>query len=120
FGEAGPALVHNMIVGKRNDLDAVGFERFRQGDRGVEHKRLRSVRVGRGDRRFEVDEAEVSAAKDVAYLAQEGAPTLAAFAGSRGGGADRLMRNDVSSNGKADLGHVMGQRGNGRGSTGVG
>ena len=75
--------------------------------------------MGRGHGRFEVDEAEVSAAEDVAYVAKEGSPALAAFAGCGCGGADRLMGNDVSSDGKADLGQVMRQRGNGRGSTGV-
>ena len=111
--EAGPALIHHVIVGEGDDPDAVGLQRIKKGNRRVELKWLGALRVRRSHRGFEVDEAKVGLLEDVAYVCKERAPALGAFSGSGRGGADRLMWNHVASHGKADLGQLVGIRNDG-------
>ena len=89
LGKSGPALIHHMVVGEGDDLDAVGLQRVDQRDRRVEHEGLGAVRVRRSHRSFQVDEAEVGALEDVGTSAksapQPAAPSPAAAAAARTG-----------------------------------
>ncbi len=113
FGKAGPALVHDVVIGKGDDLDAVGLEGFGQGGGGVEHERLRATGVGGCHGSLEVDETEVCRAKDVADITEKPAPALDTFSICGRGGAHRLVGNDISGDGEGYLGKVMGVGGGG-------
>ena len=114
FGKAGPALIHDMVVGEGDDFDAAGLERLRQRDRRVEHEGLGALGVVGRDRRFEVDEAEVGGLKDVGDVGEERCPALDAIAAGGGCGANGFMRNDIAGDGKADPGEFMRIGSNGR------
>ena len=103
LGKARPALVHHVVVGERDDLDAVGLQRVDQGNRRVEEEWLGAVRVRWSHGRLQIHKAEVRPFEDVGNLGEERAPAHRARSGGRGGGAHRLMRNHVAGHGKADL-----------------
>ena len=50
LGKPGPALIHDVVVGEGDDLDAAGLERLGQGDRSVEHEGLGALGVSWGRR----------------------------------------------------------------------
>jgi len=76
FGEAGPTLVHDVVIGEGDDFDAAGFESVKQGDGGVKHEGLAAFGVGRGHRGFEVHETEVGMLEDVGDIGEQGAPSV--------------------------------------------
>ena len=108
FGEAGPALVHDVVVGEGDDFDAAGLEGLGQRDGRVEHEGLAAAGVGGGDRGFHIDEAEVGGLKDVGDVGEERGPALGTGAGGGGGGANCLVGDDVTGDGEADLGDLVG------------
>ena len=118
LGKAGPALIHDVVVGKGDDLDAAGLEGVDKGDRGVKHEGFGAAGVGGGDRGLHVDETEVGAMEDVGDVAEEGGPALHAVSAGSRRGADRLVGNDVAGHGEGDLGERMGKR-HRRGSSGA-
>ena len=107
LGKPRPALVHHVVVGKRNNLDPAGLQRLGQRHRRVEHERLRSLRVLRSHRRLQVDEPEIRALENVAHIAEQRSPALRAACRSIGRRPHRLMRNHVAGNRKAHPGKVV-------------
>ena len=93
-------------------LDAAGLESLGQLDGGIEEEGLGAVGVLGGDGGFEIDEAEVGAVEDVGDVGEEGGPALLGVSGGLGGGADRLVGDDVAGDGKGDLGEIVGIRSN--------
>ncbi len=70
LGKARPSLVHDVIVGERNNLDPGGLQGLGKCDRSVEHEWLDALGVVRGDRRLHVDESEIGGAEDVGHVGE--------------------------------------------------
>ena len=110
FGEAGPPLVHNVVIGEGDYFDTTGLEGLWQGEGCVEHEGLAALGVVRGDGRLHIDEAEVGVMKDVGNVGEEGDPALDAGAFGSGSGANGLVRDDIAGDSEGDPGQLVGIR----------
>jgi len=107
LGKSGPALVHHVVVCKRDDLDPIGLQPIEQGNGSIEQEGLRPMRMSRGHGCLQVHKAEVGLIEDVAHIAEQRAPSPCAVTGGSRGSTHRFMRNHIPGHGKADLCKLM-------------
>jgi hypothetical protein len=81
FKKSDVALVEDMIVRERNDLDAIEFQGLQQRDGGVELKGFGAARVQRGDRSFEIYKAEIGLAENIGDSRKEKVPSAVVIGG---------------------------------------